>query len=134
MHFRCNIFTIVAYAGLRVNTVSLHCKYTKRYFKCIVCVCVCVCLSVCLSVCPKAYNDLWCDMNLIRLNKFYCFYMATVVGIISGHGLTTDAHHRNQLNMSKIALYKLLPHVNSRLKQLLRSDKMEYFDIRPQSR
>ena len=74
-------------------------------------------------------------MNPIQwLNKFHCFYMATVVGIISERGLTTDAHCRNQPNMSKLTLYKLSPHFNSRLKQLLRSDKMEHSDLRPQSR
>ena len=60
--------------------------------------------------------------------------MATVVGIISGHGLTTDAHRRNQPNMSKLALYKPLPHFNSRLKQLLRSDKMDHSNLCLQSR
>ena len=53
--------------------------------------------------------------------------MATVVGIISGHGLTTDAHHRNQPNTSKLELHKLLLQFNNHLKQLLRSDKTEHF-------
>ena len=42
------------------------------------------------------------------LNKFYGFYMAAVVGIISRHGHSIDVHHRNLPNKSKLTLYKLL--------------------------
>ena len=34
--------------------------------------------------------------------------MATIVSIISRRGLTIEAHHRNQSNKNKLALYKLL--------------------------
>ena len=33
---------------------------------------------------------------ICTLNKFYSFYMAAVVGIISKRGLRTETHHRNQ--------------------------------------
>ena len=38
------------------------------------------------------------------LNKFYSFYMAAVVDIVSRCGLGIDAHHRNQPDKSKLAL------------------------------
>ena len=47
------------------------------------------------------------------LNKFYSYYMATVVGIVNGHGLGIDMHHENKPNKSKLALYKVLIHCNS---------------------
>ena len=34
--------------------------------------------------------------------------MAAVVGIISSHGLGTEAYHTNQLSKSKVSLYDLL--------------------------
>ena len=37
------------------------------------------------------------------------FYMAAVVGIISSHGLETEACRRNQPSKSKVSLYDLLP-------------------------
>ena len=40
------------------------------------------------------------------LNKFYSFYMAAIVGIVSRHGLTGEACHNNQPNESKLALCK----------------------------
>ena len=66
---------------------------------------------------------LWTSYDL--LYKFYTFYMAAVIGIASRCGLTIEAHHRNQLNKSKLSLYKLLHHFNSHLKQLYISDKTE---------
>ena len=53
------------------------------------------------------------------LNKFYCFYMAAVFGIVSRRGLCFYACHINQINRSKLALYKPLIHIYSRLKQFL---------------
>ena len=51
------------------------------------------------------------------LNKFYSFYVAAVVSIISRRGLSTDAHHENQHNKCKLALYKLSIHFNNRARQ-----------------
>ena len=42
------------------------------------------------------------------INKFYSLYMAAVVGIVSRHGLSINAHGRNQPNKSKLVLYNLL--------------------------
>ena len=44
---------------------------------------------------------------MFGLNKFYSFYMVAVVGILSRRGLSIDACCRNQLNNSKVLLYKL---------------------------
>ena len=41
------------------------------------------------------------------LNKFYSFYTAAIIGIISRTGISIDACHRNQTNKSKLVL-KLL--------------------------
>ena len=61
------------------------------------CVCVCVraCVRACVCVPPRprllmTSDVMWCDMDLIRLvklNKFYSCYMATVVVVVNGHGL-----------------------------------------------
>ena len=79
------------------------------------CECVCICVSVCLCVCVFACmcvcvcvcvhppprllitsGVMWHDMNPIDwLNKFYSCYMAIVVIIINGRGLSIDTHHRN---------------------------------------
>ena len=42
------------------------------------------------------------------LNKFYNFYMAVVVDIISRLGLSIDVCLTNQLTKSKLVLYVLL--------------------------
>ena len=42
----------------------------------------------------------------IWLNKFYRLYMVAMVDIICRHGLTIEAHHKSQPNMSKLALCK----------------------------
>ena len=65
-----------------------------------------------------------------RLNKFYSFYLATVVIIVSRNGLSIDMCHRNQDNKSKLVLYKPLFHYNSYLKQLYISNKIECFIIK----
>ena len=43
-----------------------------------------------------------------KLNKFYSFYMAAAVLMSSRHHQRIEVCHRNQPNMSKLALYKLL--------------------------
>ena len=48
-------------------------------------------------------------------DKFYSLYITTVVGIFSRHELSIDVHHENPRNKSKLALYKLSIHFNSRL-------------------
>ena len=52
---------------------------------------VCTCAYVCVSA-PRLLitsDVMWCDIDpYALLNKFYGFYMATVVGIISGHALS----------------------------------------------
>ena len=71
---------------------------------------------VCLS--PKLLitsGMIWTSYDW--LNKFYSFYMAAVVDIISRHGLRIDARHTNQPYKNKLELYKPLIHIYSRLKQ-----------------
>ena len=69
---------------------------------------------------------MWRDMNRYDwLNKLHNFSMATIVGIISRHGLRIEVHHRNQPNKSKLLLYKL--YLNSQLKQLYISNKTKQF-------
>ena len=53
-------------------------------------------MHVCLCVCsPRRLlitsGMMWCDIDPIWyfLNKFYGYYIAAVVGIVSGHGLST---------------------------------------------
>ena len=66
-----------------------------------VCVCVCVCVCTCMCVCPcprllLTGGMIRRDMNLIQLvNKFYSCYMATVVVIVNGCGLSIDMRHRH---------------------------------------
>ena len=61
------------------------------------------------------------------LNKFYNLCMTTVVSIVSRHGLRIEAHHRNQHNKTKLALYKPL---YCHLKQLYISNKTEHFNYK----
>ena len=57
--------------------------------------------------------------------------MAAIVGITSiAMAITIEAHHRNQPSKSKLALYKLLLHFYSHLKQLYMSSKTEHFIYR----
>ena len=73
---------------------------------------LCKCLYVCMCVCvhmsaPRLLitsGMIWTPHH--RLNKFYSFYMAVIVGITSMHGLIIKTCHRNQPNKSKLALYK----------------------------
>ena len=64
------------------------------------------------------------------LNKFYSFCMGAIVGFVSRHGLTIEAHGRNQPNKSKVALYKPLLHFYSDLKKLYIRNKTEHFNIK----
>ena len=64
------------------------------------------------------------------LNKFYSFYMAGEVNIISRRSISIDSHHRNQPNKCSLALYKLSIHFNSSLKHLYISNKTEYFSYK----
>ena len=64
------------------------------------------------------------------LNKFYSFYMAAVVVIDDGRGLTVEACRINQPNKSKLLLYKLLLSLKIPFKQLYTSSKMEYFSYK----
>ena len=54
------------------------------------CVCVCVCVCVCA---PEAVNNQWRVMDPYAydwLNKFYSYYIATVVSVVDGNGLGID--------------------------------------------
>ena len=85
-------------------------------------------VSVCLP--PRlviASGVMWHDMDPYDwLNKFYSFYVAAIVGIISRHGLRIEAHHRNQSSKSKLSLYKSILHFYSHLKQSYLSNKTEH--------
>ena len=68
-----------------------------------VCACVCVCAHACVRICvhPKAINDWDCVIGTMwtkcdHLNKFYSFYKAAVVGIVSKHSLCIKPHNKNQ--------------------------------------
>ena len=57
----------------------------------------CACIHVCVSA-PKAINNysglMWCDIDPMWFaNKFYGFYMAALVSIVSGCGLSIHAHY-----------------------------------------
>ena len=60
------------------------------------------------------------------LNRFYSFYAAAVVSIVSRRGFTIDAWHENQPNKDKLALCIPSVHFNSSLKWLYISNKMDY--------
>ena len=66
--------------------------------------CLCVCVSSLRLLITSGV--IWSPYDW--LNKFYSFYMAAVVVIDDGHGLTVEAHRTNQRNKSKLSLYKLL--------------------------
>ena len=88
--------------------------------------CVCVCVCVCMCPLPRlkiTSGVMWHDMTPYDwLNKFYNFYIAAVVSIISIHGFIIEACHRNEPNKSKVSLQTF--HFNSQLKKLYISDKM----------
>ena len=85
------------------------------------CVIVCVCpLRLLIS------GMIWTPYD--RVNKFYSFYMAAIVDIVSRG--TIEAHHGNQPNKSKLALCTLRTHFNRHLKQLYTNNKMECFSYK----
>ena len=60
---------------------------------------------MCLTASEATINYVvaWCGVIWTPYDWFnyvYTFYIAVVVGIISGHDLSIDAHHRNQPNKS----------------------------------
>ena len=61
---------------------------------------------------------------------FYSFYMVAIFSILSRHDFEIKVCHRNQLNKSKLALYKPLLHFYSHLIQLYISNKMECFSYK----
>ena len=75
----------------------------------------------------------WCGVICTPydwLNKGYSFYMAAVIIIADGRGLRIEACHRNQLNKSKLSLYKLLFSLNIPFKRLYTSNKTEGFSYK----
>ena len=64
------------------------------------------------------------------LHKSYNFYVAAIVSIVTKHDFDIDARHQNQPNKHKLALYKPLIHLNSSLKWLYISSKIEYFSYK----
>ena len=56
--------------------------------------------------------------------------MASVVSIVSRHGLTIEMLCRNQPKKSKLALYNLLIHYIGSLKQFYVSNKAECFSYK----
>ena len=98
-----------------------------------VCVCACVCGCVCTCMCPPPRllinsGVIWTPYDW--LNKFYNFYLAAVVSIISMCGLSINVHHKNQPNKHKLELFKSSIHFNSSLKRLYISSKIEYFSYK----
>lgn len=71
---------------------------------CPVCVCfVCLLLRILITI-----SIMWCDMDPSDWFKnFYNLYMTALVSIFSRWGLRSEVHHKNYLNRTKLALYKL---------------------------
>ena len=66
------------------------------------CICMCMCPSPRLSI---INGVIWTPYDWgVGINKLYGFYMATIVGTVSSHGLSIDAHHRNQHNRSELVM------------------------------
>ena len=71
-----------------------------------------MCVFVCVST-PRLLiisGVIWTPYDW--LNKFYKCYMEIVAGIVNVRGLGIDTHRGNQINKSKLALYKVLIHCN----------------------
>ena len=65
------------------------------------------------------------------LNKFYSFYITSVVSVVSRHGLTIEACHINQPNNnSNVALCKPCINFNSHSKQLYINNNNECFSYK----
>ena len=79
-----------------------------------------VCVFACVCPTPKlrmTSGMMWCDIDPYDWsNKFYHFYMASVVIVVSGHGVSIHACHGNYPNKSKLAFYKLLLYFNNCLR------------------
>ena len=61
-----------------------------------------VCMRVCLCVCPPprlliTSGVMWCDIDPYDWLNIW-FYMAAVVGIVSGHDLSIHTHRENRVN------------------------------------
>ena len=111
--------------------------FLKLFLCCVsVYACTCVCVYVCLCVCPLPRLLITSGMMWHKwvpydwLNKFYHFYMAAVVSIISRCGFRIESHFRIQPNKSKPVMYKPWIHFSSHLKQLQKSNKMEWFSYK----
>ena len=89
-----------------------------------------------VSVCPPPRlviisGVMWRDMGPYDwLNKYYSFCMAAIVGIGGRRGLRIEVCGRNQINKSKLALYKPLLRLYSHLKQLPISNKTKCFNYK----
>ena len=76
-------------------------RYAPGFFKIVfVWKSICMCLPPMLLI---TSGVIWIQYDW--LNKFFSFYMAVVVGIISRHDLRIEALHKSQPNNSKLALY-----------------------------
>ena len=94
-----------------------------------VCVCVFVRVYVRLPLRLLITNGvIWTPYDW--LHKFYSFYVAAIVGIISRCVISIDALCENQPNKHKLTLFKLLIHLNSSLKCLYNSNKTEWFSYK----
>ena len=95
---------------LMTDKAGLACGWYASSFLKLLLSTTCVCM--CMCVCPESINNHWYDIwtPYDWLNKFYSFYLVAVVSIISRRGLRIDGHCRNQLNKSKLVMYKLLIH------------------------
>ena len=71
--------------------LDYHLKIVSVHTSVYVCVYVCVC--VCVSTPRITSGVIWTPD--IWLNKFYSCYMATLVSIVKGHGLSIDIHCGN---------------------------------------
>ena len=96
-----------AHAWFFIITSVRECLY--------VCLCVCVCVST---------------TEAININKLYSYNIVAIHSMVSGHGLSNDAHHRNQPNKSQLTLYKLLSCFNSRLRHMHISNKTQHFSCK----
>ena len=56
---------------------------------------MCVCLCVCVSTTRLSITSGMIWTSYYWLNKLYSCYMATLVGIVDGHGLGIDTYSKN---------------------------------------
>ena len=65
------------------------------------------------------------------LNKFYRFYMAIVVGIVSRQGLTVEGHCINQPNKCKLrSIVQVMNSLYRHLQHLYTNNKTEHFSYK----